>query len=160
MFIVVAALLILSGAMNLLALPQMTEALDAMEADLKEAPPEGLPWEFTFVLSVLRYAGIWMSVQMAIAVLALVAGIQFLRLRAWARTALEVVAWVGLAQVGLVGLGWLWMVTSFASKAGAGGPGLLFGVVLSVMFVLSAAPFVVILAFLRGRTIREAVARS
>lgn len=158
-FIVVATLLILSGLMNVLVLPQMGEALDAMELELKKAPPEEIPWEFTFVLSMLRYAGIWMSVQMAIAVLALVAGIQFLRRRAWARTALEVVTWVGVAQVGLVGLSWLWMATGFSSKTGAGGPGLMIGVVLIVMFAVFAAPFVVILAFLRGRTIREAVAR-
>lgn len=42
-FIVVATLLILSGAINLLALPQMIEALDAMELELKKAPPERIP---------------------------------------------------------------------------------------------------------------------
>jgi hypothetical protein len=103
--------------------------------------------------------------EVALAVVALVGGIYFLKLRAWARTALEVACWVFVVYaIGFQILGGLHLVGEFSKVAdveGTSGPGATQVVSIAAWLALCAAivlaPAVVIIAFLRGKTIREAV---
>jgi hypothetical protein len=102
---------------------------------------------------------------MIAAVVMLVASIQFLREQAWARTALEVFTWLGLAWA--VGFGIFW-ITSWVQVAGlfpgshgapmSSGAFTAFGVVGGVFVTfLDAGISVAVLWFLRGRPVREAM---
>jgi hypothetical protein len=101
-----------------------------------------------------------------LAIFVIIASIQFLILRRWARTALEVIAWMGLVYV--VGFGIfeliMWITTysfMWVSEGGASGPlsvsGISFAVIISVVTICCAGPLIVIIKFLRKKTIREAV---
>ena len=101
-----------------------------------------------------------------IAIFVIIASIQFLSLRRWARTALEVITWLGLVYVvgfGIFGL-IMWITTfssEWVSEGGASGPlsgfGIFLAVMISVVTSFCAVPLIAIIKFLRGRTIREAV---
>jgi len=83
-------------------------------------------------------------------------GVNFLRLRAWARTSLETISW--LALISCLGLG-VYLISVFIGQpevffAGWGAP---IGPVLLAICGASGVVFIVMIGFLRGRTIREAV---
>ena len=127
--------------------------------------PEDIPGQLRIMKFVFQHFERIAMLQCAIAILVIIASIQFLRLRRWARTALEVIAWLGLVYV--VGFGIFWVVSwigitsNIPSTDGAPGPSPLFGifgaVMVSVVTLFWAAPLVVIIIFLRGKTIREAL---
>ena len=159
-YIAVAVLMIFSGGMGFVAFSFMQ--------DIKgERPPtpEDTPFPFGVMDVVFQHFDLLALAQVALAAFIIIASIQFLRLRRWARTALEVIAWLGLVYI--VGFGIFW-VTSWISitsgipaTEGASGPPPLFNVFGAVMgsmvMLFWAIPLVVIIAFLRGKTIREAV---
>jgi hypothetical protein len=109
-------------------------------------------------------SGLIAMVQGVLAIFVIIVSIQFLSLRRWARTALEVITWLGLAYV--VGFGIFalieWITTGsriWVSEGGASGPlswfGIFLAVMISVVTICCAVPLVVIIKFLRGKTIRE-----
>jgi hypothetical protein len=159
-FIAVAVLMIFSGGMGFVAFTFMQH----MKGE-RPPIPEGAPFQFGVMDVVFQHFGIIALAQVALAAFIIIASIQFLRLRRWARTALEVIAWLGLVYI--VGFGIFW-VTSWISitsgipvTEGAPGPPPLFGlfgaVMGSMVALVWAVPLVVIIAFLRGKMIREAV---
>jgi hypothetical protein len=159
-FIAGAILMILSGGMGFAAFTFMKQTAGGL-------PPlsEDIPGQLGIMKFVFQYFELIAIVQVAFAIFVMIASIQFLRLRRWARTALEVIAWLGLVYI--VGFGIFW-VTSWISitsgipvTEGAPGPPPLFGlfgaVMGSMVALVWAVPLVVIIAFLRGKMIREAV---
>lgn len=101
-------------------------------------------------------------VQLAVAVGGVVSGVAFLRLKAWARTVLEVLAW--LLLVGLVAFTVVWMVNWIAMNdqmalrnSGFASMGIVMGIVVSVVY---GGPLVVMLVYLRGPKVRGALAMS
>ena len=103
--------------------------------------------------------------EVALAVVALLGGIYFLKLRAWARTVLEVACWVFVVYgIGFQILGGIHLVgeySKFADVEGTSGIGAtqVLGIAawLALCAAIGLAPAIVIIAFLRGKTIREAV---
>jgi hypothetical protein len=100
--------------------------------------------------------------QIIMSAFVLVASIEFLRLKVWARTALELVSWwVVLLHLGF-GFIWvyMWMIQSFAIADGPGSIMLtlvyigisLVGVVIMFIFTI---PFFYVIRYLRREKIRE-----
>ncbi len=106
--------------------------------------------------------------QLGVGIFFLVAGIQFLKLRAWARTALEISTWLGLIYGVISGLWGIYEWTSMdpTTVFGKGIPidayalkrfGVIASVVgMAVWTILS----IVIIKLLRGETIRNAVSHN
>jgi hypothetical protein len=160
MFIASAILMILSGGMGFAAFTFMKQAAGG-------APPlpEDIPGQLGIIEFAFQYFELIAAVQVAFAIFILIASIQFLWLRRWARAALEVVSWLGLAY--MVGFGivwvasWIGITSSIPLTEGTPGPSPMFnilGVVMgSFVTVCLAVPLVVIIVFLRGKTVREAL---
>ena len=159
-FIAGAILMILSGGMGFAAFSFMQQLGEEM-------PPtfEGAPFQFGVMEVIFQHFGLIAMVQVALAVFILIASIQFLRLRRWARTALEVIAWLGLVYI--VGFGifwvasWLDITSSIPVTEGTSGPSSIFDIVGAIMgsvvALAWAVPLVVIIILLRGKTIRGAL---
>ena len=69
---------------------------------LPATPPIGL------LENIFGGFGIAVSAQIVFASAVLVAAAALLRLRPWARSAIEVLSWLGLCYVALAGVGWVW----------------------------------------------------
>jgi hypothetical protein len=157
-FIAGAILMFLSGGMGLAYFTYIKHTAGGV-------PP--VPEEITGQLRVMKFVfqhfELIAMVQVALAIFILIASIHFLRLRQWARTALEIIAWLGLVY--LVGFGIFWVVSwigitsSIPLTEGMPGPSPMFniaGVVMgSLITVCWVVPFVVIIIFLRKNTVRE-----
>ena len=128
-------------------------------------PLEEAPGAFGVVAILFKHFDLLALFQINLAVFIIIASIYFLKLHAWARTALEVVSWLGLTYI--VGFGIFWLtawISASVSMSGGKAPSsesLVFGIFGAVMGVVViavyATPLIVIIKFLRGKTIREAV---
>ncbi len=159
-FIAGAILMILSGGMGFAAFTFMKQTTGGVPP-----VPENIPGQLRVMKFVFQHFELIAMVQVAFAIFVIIASIQFLRLRRWARIALEVVAWLGLVY--LVGFGIVWVVSWIGITSnihlteGTVGPSPKFNMVGAIMgsvvTVFWAVPLVVIIIFLRGKTIRRAL---
>jgi hypothetical protein len=91
--VVASAIMILVNAMSLLS----SSVLDSM--DMSRSMPmlsQYVPQSMQKIISLYRYSRWWTGYGLAYFVFVLIAGLQFLRFRAWGRRALEVSCWIGL----------------------------------------------------------------
>jgi hypothetical protein len=159
-FIAGAILMILSGGMGFAAFSFMKQTTGGIPP-----VPEDIPGQLGVMQFVFQHFELIAMVQVALAIFIIIASIQFLRLRRWGRTALEVIAWLGLVYV--VGFGifwvasWIGITSSIPLTEGTSGPPPMFGIfgaiMGSVVALIWAVPLVVIIIFLRGKTIRGAL---
>ncbi len=96
-------------------------------------------------------------VQIGIGSLGVVAGIQFLKLKAWARSALEVLTWLFLLFVLGFMVFWLIIWVSITSAHGADSLGIMGAVMGVVMTGIYGIPLGIMLKYLRGSKVRNAV---
>jgi hypothetical protein len=159
-FIAGAILMILSGGMGFAAFTFMKQTAGGLPP-----VPEDIPGQLGIMKFIFQYFELIAIVQVAFAIFVMIASIQFLRLRRWARTALEVITWLGLVYA--VGFGIFWVVSwigitsNIPITEGTVGPSPKFNMVGAVMgsviTLCWAVPLVVIIIFLRGKTIRRAL---
>jgi len=109
-------------------------------------PRSGAPWYDWFNAVWHPYVCVLWSIFVA------VSAVQFLRLRAWARTALEVIAWLPLALAGgqLAVAVLLWLPSD-------PGLGLLSTIIVLVFGVVVGVPCVIIIRLLRSPGVRGAM---
>lgn len=160
LFIIGSAFMILSAGMGLWALSLMRQTTGGR---LPPLPPDA-PAMFRVMYGLLPYFWLLGRLQIAFALFVIFAALQFLRRRAWARTALESVTWLGLVFAAgftlLWAASWVSMASTVPAQPGAPSPMFftIVGVVIAVVVAaVWATPLIVILVFLRGRTIREVV---
>ena len=154
LWIVAGGLMALSGFMALLALSAMPQ--------MPEPPPE-----FGLMALPFRHIGVLMAAQFVVAVIALVAGIGLLRLRAWARTTVEVMCWLAIAYNLVFVVLWVSAWTSIAAPMmdtmpdGGGWAMRYAGPVMAiVMTAAMTVPLVLMIRYLRGPEARAAVVRG
>jgi hypothetical protein len=143
-------LMIMSGAMGLLSFSFMPARPMA----------EDVPLPFAILAKVVDYFPVLVLVQVVIAILMIVGGAGFLRLKQWARLILEVLAWLALLYVLGFGVFWLSCVVSMGSTAPPGLPIVflvfMFGIG-TVVIISFTIPLVMLIRVLRGSTVREAL---
>ena len=110
-------------------------------------------------------SGVVLGLHYVFAIAAIAAGVQFLKLRPWARATLEVLSWISLALVAVLGVTWMVMWNSIVMKMlGPGAPtGTLFAIGLGVdlaLVALSAIPLWMMIRFLRSTPVRAAMQRA
>ena len=156
-FFAAAILMMLSSIMAFLAFASMSSMGRGAHSI-----PEDAPKVFAFIF---RYFGIFAAIQLLLAIFILIASIEFLKLRAWARTALEVVSWLGLIYVISFGIFWVfnWVSmtagTPASGQSGSGPPPVfrMLGMAMGIFVTLFwAAPPVVLIIFLRSAAVRNA----
>lgn len=96
--------------------------------------------------------------QAGLAILAIVAGIKFLKLQAWARTVLEGLTWFFLTFI--VGFGIFWVIMWCSMSSPGSPPGFsIFGAIMGVAsLAFYGVPMGIVLWFLRGNTVKQAMA--
>lgn len=135
------------------------------------APPspdelQGIPAPFRVVLQLFDYVRLLAAIQLALAVVLIAAGAAFLRLRAWARAAIEAMAWLAIAYHAAFGVYWAWAMSAMSAlMSGAPDappnfrPMLMimtgFGLVMILVFTI---PIVAVIRVLRGPVVRQALA--
>ena len=93
--------------------------------------------------------------QLVVAILAVVSGIHFLKLRHWARRALEVLTWAFLILVVGFGVCWVFMWTTTSSaRFGITIVGTVMGALITIAY---GTPLVIVLRFLRGQKVLSAM---
>lgn len=159
-FLVSSILMILSGGLGLIAFSFMNQMAEEMPPI-----PDELLNQFQILRIIFQNFGIIALLQVALAIFVLMASIHFLQLRKWARYALEIITWLGLFYVVGFGLFWVasWITITLsipASEAPSGPPpmfniiGAIMGCVVTVVWVV---PLIIIIIFLHGKTINDAV---
>jgi hypothetical protein len=158
-FIGIAVLMMLSGAMAF-------AVFSLQKGEPFQPGPGQREGPGAIVELLFRHFDLLALFQINLAVFILVASIFFLKLYAWARTALEVVSWLGLAYVIAFTVFFVVLTVAgiFGRNSGPGGTEeLLFTVFATVTSVVVMAfygvPLGVIIWFLRGKTVREAATR-
>lgn len=158
LFIGCGALAILSGAF---AVVISIVAPPPAEPPAKTADA---PLPFQIVGRIFDYMGLLGAVQIVIAALMIWSGAAFLRLRAWARTVIEAITWLGLLYTLSFGAMWIYLVSTIWREAEAAPDAMnvffpMFIGMGAAVILSFAIPLVVILRVVRGRAVREALYR-
>jgi len=144
----VGILLTLSGSLHV--------AMARVALDWAEEPGGRADTDFPFEWLPATAA----AAEILVATVAIVSAICFLRLRAWARTVLEILSWVMFAGLVCFGVGFsiYWAVGAGAFLEQMGWAFVMLGAGLSIAIcAFFATPFVVMAKFLRSATVRNAV---
>lgn len=126
--------------------------------------PADIPSELMLMNIIFRYFGVFVVVQLIVAALALWSGIGLLKLKAWARTAIEALSWLALVYCLAFGVFWVYTWVSVAGQVppSAGAPvdldafqfmGAIMGLVVTAMFTV---PLWFMIRYLRGAEARAA----
>ena len=104
-----------------------------------------------------RFFPLLAVVQLGVAVFGIISGVNFLKLKAWSRNALEILTWLALVFVISFMIfwvaSWLWGTTSSRAPIGFSIMGAVMGIGVSAFY---GVPFVIMLKFLRGDKVRAA----
>ena len=121
--------------------PAMVELMNETRSGVEAS------WRIGLVLLSLSGGFAWYS------------AVRFLKLRAWARTSIETISWLALAAFIGAGVYLIWLLIYLPQVffAGWGAP---MGPVASAICGAAIVVLIVMIGFLRGRTIREAVRGS
>ena len=139
--------------------------MKAMAGGNMPLPAENAPAPFRFMARIFRHFDVLAYFQIALASFIMLAGYYFLKLRNWARAALEVVSWLGAAYIIGFGIFWItaWTGATATMPAAEQVPELprlfsIFGVIMGAVVTISmAAPIGVAVWYLRSKTVRDAV---
>lgn len=159
---VLSGILALTGAVLGLA---AWRAVPAPRSALLLPPLADAPLPLVWASSLLDIFEGLVLAQGVTAAIAIVAGLQFLRLRKWTRSVLEGLAWFSLVFILGVGLTWVgtWISVTARMTDTAGVPPRLFTVMGAMLGVGTAAvwslPIAVIIMLLRGAAVRQALGR-
>ena len=162
--VVASAIMIVVNAMSLVSYSM----LDTLDLNVNiPMMSQYLPQSMKKVIDLYRYSRWWTAYGMVFFGFVLVAGVQFLRLRAWGRRALEIACWIGMVNAvvdsALSYLIWKNMQDTLSmALSGLGGgqysnmnPLGLFTIV--VGFILWIVPSAGVIIYLRRPSIRRSV---
>lgn len=126
-----------------------------------------MPAEFAVMSSIFRYFGVLLLLQGIVAVVAIWAGVSLLRMKQWARTAIEVLSWIAFLYTVGFGIFWVYMWVSMTGQVPAGSVpvntdsfqvmGAVMGVIVTSVF---AVPLWIMIRYLRGVEARTAIASA
>lgn len=128
--------------------------------------PGGVPADLELMNTLLSNMGVLVWTQVAIGALSIYAGAQFLKLRPWARTAIEVLTWVSLVYVIVNGVYFLYMwesmVTDLSKQMLMDSDALRITgyVTVFTLTVIFAVPLGFMIKYLRAPVVRQAIAAA
>lgn len=150
-WIIVGVIMAFSALMGALAFMSIRQMPDHKFSTLASSH------HIAFFSFLLRHFIIIAFLQIGIAIVSITAGINFLRLRSWARTVLGILSWLCLPFV--FGFGFFWLLELVMKMPES--PTHTFSIISLFMSVLFTAfysiPLIVIIHFLRSKAVRAAV---
>lgn len=162
-WIVMGILMTLGGAMGFFSFAMMQEMSGGNPFPPDQLPPD-FPAEFRPMMLIFRNFQFVAAFQVVVAIFAIVSGIYFLKLRQWARTALEVLTWLALTYIVVFGSYWVYMWVHMTGNIppdqmppGMGNFkyfGAIMGIVINLIF---GAPLVIMLLKLKGNVKKSMV---
>jgi len=162
-WIIMGILMILSGAMGFFSFTMMQEMSGGEAFPPSQLPPD-FPAEMKPMMFIFSYFQLIAALQVVVAIIAIVSGINFLKCRKWARTTLETLTWMALTYIVVFGIYWVFMWISMTGNIpqeqipqGMGNFkyfGAIMGIIVNLMF---GAPLVVMLVKLKGSVIKSIV---
>jgi len=107
--------------------------------------------------AIFRLFPLLAIIQIGFAIIGLVSGINFLKLKAWSRNALEILTWVLLLF--MVGFGIFWEYGWLSMTPGQGPKGFdIMGAVMGVVIIgIYVVPLGIMLKYLRGYKVKNAI---
>ncbi len=157
-WIIGGVLMLFLGIVTLAAVPRMSELMSQVGEQRHMSATLGIR------MAVSNYILMLTLVQSALSVAAIIAGVYFIKLRAWARGMLELLTWLTLFSVVATGFFWvpLWMAASndllprdgtvdihkFKMIGAAAG---------GIVVIITAIPLVAMIRALRGKAVRQAM---
>lgn len=160
LWIVMGGLMIFSAVMGGFAYTMMGNMSPPPSSSSK------MPAEFAVMNSIFQYFGVLLLLQGIAAVVAIWAGVSLLRLKQWARTAIEVLSWIAFLYTVGFGIFWIYMWVSMTGHVPAGAAvnvgsfqvmGAITGVIVTAVF---AVPLWMMIRYLRGVEARTAIANA
>ena len=109
------------------------------------------------VAGVLVLLGLLAVVLMGIGVLGLVSGVSFLKMTPWSRRVLEILTWLALVYVAVLGTIGVYTMMSEAGRESAPGLRIMAAFWVALVIGLYVVPLVIMLRYLRGRKVRNAL---
>ncbi|MCP4345385.1 MAG: DUF3810 domain-containing protein [Desulfobacterales bacterium] len=106
---------------------------------------------------ILRIFPLLAIVQIGFAILALVSGINFLKLKSWARNVLETLTWIFLVFIVCFSIFWLFNWFSMASGLEPRSFGIMGAVMCLIITGIYGVPFGIMLKYLRSPKVRNAM---
>lgn len=123
-----------------------------MIRQMSQAHPEALQ----DTPAIFRFLPLLAPVQVGVGILGIIAGINFLKLKSWARIVLEVLTWLLLFFILVFGI-------FFVSQWSGHGPSgfMVMGAVMGVVILgIYAVPLLIIVKYLRGNRVKNAMISS
>lgn len=161
LWIATGGFMLVSGLAAIFAAPQMDSADGGLVMSLVTAPDSSVLGVF------FRHLIPFAVLQSLVGAFAIVAAVEFLRLRAWARLAMEALSWVSLVYVLVNGVLALHLWDAVVADMPPGlvliEPGQLhlMGLIVDVVVtILLAAPVGVTVKYLRSAPVRQAIAAN
>lgn len=161
LWIVMGSLMIFSAVMGGFAYTMMGNM------SLPPSSSSEMPAGFAVMNSIFQYFGVLLLLQGTVAVVAVWAGVSLLRLRQWARTAIEVLSWIAFLYTVGFGFFWVYMWVSMTGQVPAGSApvnvdsfqvmGAVMGVIVTAVF---AVPLWIMIRYLRGAEARSAITNA
>ena len=108
------------------------------------------------VYALLLYA----IIKIGVAVLAIVSGINFLKLKSWARNVLEGMTWLFLILIVVYMVFWAFNWVSMSSVYVQRGFNIMVVIIGMIITGISGVPLAIMLKYLRGDTIKNAIASA
>jgi len=126
--------------------------------------PPGAGQDPAFLRFVMRYVLPLLGLLLPVSLFVVYAAVQFLKLKAWARVALEAMAWLGAAYILVSGCFWIFVFLKFLFSPPLPGVTTDYPPLLRVLFVAVSAlstivwllPVLALIFFLRFQPVRDA----
>lgn len=153
----------IAGGILLLVSALLTWAVLSLIGPVTATAAGRIPLESAMISAVSSNIGVLVWTQAALGVPSIVAGVQFLKLRRWARTVIEILTWVSLAYVLINGGYFLYVWESIAADLSKqlmlerGALVTLGYVTMVTLTVIFAAPLGFMLRYLRGAEVKQAI---
>jgi len=107
--------------------------------------------------TILRFFPLIAAIQSIVAIFGIVSGINFLKLKAWSRDVLEILSWILLLLLASFGIYWEYGWISMASNHAPEGFDIMGAVMGIVVIGIYGVPFAIILKYLRGDKVKDAI---
>jgi len=107
--------------------------------------------------AIFRFFPLLATIQFLVAIIGLVSGINFLKLKAWSRNVLETITWILLLLLVGFGIYWEFGWLSITSKSGSRGFDIM-GAVMGLLIIgIYGVPLGIMLKYLRGDKVKNAI---
>ena len=162
-FVSLGALMIVTSAMVVFVFSAIKNMDASMDSEVRALMDEALGdfgVTLDLTLDMLSHVHSLAVVNIILAVIIIFFAVQFLRLKPWARTALEAITWLAVVATVVYGTYWIkgWLSVTSAADAAASGHYGSFGVAVAAAAILvNLVPAAIIIRYLRGQVVRDAL---